>query len=205
VDVVLNRILVGWQPTEHQFSANVIDSIAVHEMGHAVVGLLSKHHSKMTKVIINLQAPKSPADTVFEASSSPIFTREALFEHLMILLAGRIAEEVFYDVSVTTGAINDFEEALKLAQKMVVYYGMGKNVIYPSMSEKYKEMIDEEVAKLIHDAYGYAEFILRNSRDLMQEGAELLKRDKVLQAATLVELMNTKYKSVLSLKYNGKR
>jgi len=205
VDVVLNRILVGWQPTEHQFSANVIDSIAVHEMGHAVVGLLSKHHSKMTKVIINLQAPKSPAYTVFEASSSPIFTREALFEHLMILLAGRIAEEVFYDVSVTTGAINDFEEALKLAQKMVVYYGMGKNVIYPSMSEKYKEMIDEEVAKLIHDAYGYAEFILRNSRDLMQEGAELLKRDKVLQAATLVELMNTKYKSVLSLKYTGKR
>jgi len=205
VDVVLNRILVGWQPTEHQFSSNIIDNIAVHEMGHAIVGLLSKHHSKMTKVIINLQAPKSPAYTVFEASSSPIFTREALFEHLMILLAGRIAEEVFYDVSVTTGAINDFEEALKLAQKMVVYYGMGKNVIYPSMSEKYKEMIDEEVAKLIHDAYGYAEFILRNSRDLMQEGAELLKRDKVLQADTLVELMNTKYKSVLSLKYNGKR
>jgi ATP-dependent Zn protease len=66
-------------------------------------------------------------------------------------------------------------------------------------------MLDEEVAKLIHDAYGYAEFILRNSLDLMQEGAELLKRDKVLQAATLVELMNTKYKSVLSLKYNGKR
>jgi ATP-dependent Zn protease len=121
----------------------------------------------------------------------------------MILLAGRIAEEVFYDVSVTTGAINDFEEALKLAQKMVVYYGMGKNVIYPSMSEKYKEMIDEEVAKLIHDAYVYADFILRNCKDLMNEGAELLKRDKLLHAETLITLMNTKYKHVLSLKYSG--
>jgi cell division protease FtsH len=205
IDIVVNRMMVGWQPNEHQFTSNIIDNIAIHEMGHAIVGLLSKHHSKMTKVVINLQAPQSPGYTVFERSSSPIFTREALFEHLMILLAGRIAEEIVFDVSVTTGAIGDFEEALKLAEKMIVYYGMGKNVIYPSMSEKYKEMIDEEVAKLIHDAYGYAEFILRNSKDLMQEGAELLKRDKLVKADTLVELMNTKYTSVLSLKYNGNR
>jgi len=205
IDIVVNRMMVGWQPNEHQFTENIIDNIAIHEMGHAIVGLLSKHHSKMTKVVINLQAPQSPGYTVFERSSSPIFTREALFEHLMILLAGRIAEEIVFDVSVTTGAIGDFEEALKLAEKMIVYYGMGKNVIYPSMSEKYKEMIDEEVAKLIHDAYGYAEFILRNSKDLMQEGAELLKRDKLLKADALVELMNTKYTSVLSLKYNGNR
>jgi ATP-dependent Zn protease len=40
----------------------------------------------------------------------------------MILLAGRIAEEAFYGVSVSTGAINDFQEALKLAEKMVCYY-----------------------------------------------------------------------------------
>ena len=112
-------------------------------MGHAVVACC-KHHGKMTKVVINLSAPSTPAYTVFEPTRSNIVTREALFEHLMILLAGRIAEEVFYGVSVTTGAINDFEEALKLAQKMVCYYGMGKQVIYPSNSEKYKEMIDSK-------------------------------------------------------------
>ena len=126
--------------------------------------------------------------------------REALFEHLMILLAGRIAEEVFYDISVTTGAINDFEEALKLAEKMICYYGMGKEVIYPSTSEKYKEMIDSEVAKLINEAHSYADFIIRNSKDLILEGAEILKRDKVLKAEQLVELINQKYKSVLTLK-----
>ena len=200
IEVVLNRMMVGWQPTEHQFTANIINNIAIHEMGHAIVGLLSKHHSKITKVIINLQAPQSPGYTVFEKSTSTIFTREALFEHLMILMAGRIAEEIIFDVSVTTGAIGDFEEALKLAQKMVVYYGMGKNVIYPSMSEKYKQMIDEEVAKLIHDAYSYSEFILRNSKEFMQEGAEILKRDKLLKAETLVELLNTKYKNLLTLR-----
>jgi len=200
IDVIVNKMLAGWQPSEHQFTTDIIDQIAIHELGHAIVGMLSTHHSKMTKVIINLSSPNSPAYTVFESSSSNILTREALFEHLMILLAGRIAEEVFYGVSVTTGAINDFEEALKLAEKMVCYYGMGKKIIYPSMSEKYKEIIDEEVAALINDAYGYAEFIIRNSKELIEEGSDILKRDKIISYDSLVELMNLKYKSVLNLK-----
>jgi cell division protease FtsH len=155
----------------------------------------------MTKVIINLSSPKSPAYTVFEGSTSTIYTREALFEHLSILLAGRIAEEIFYGVGVTTGAINDFEEAFKLAEKMVVYYGMGKNIIYPSMSETYKEMIDMEVEKLINDAYTYSEFILTNAKPLIYEAAEILKRDKIVKADTLIELMNTKYPEIAELKY----
>jgi cell division protease FtsH len=202
LDVVMNKMMVGWQPNEHEFTTNIIHNIAIHEMGHAVVGMLSKHHSKMSKVIINLSSPKTPAYTIFEAATSSIFTREALFEHLMILLAGRIAEEVFFDVSVTTGAINDFEEALKLAQQMVVYYGMGKQIIYPSMSDKYKEMIDSEVATLLNNAYECAEFIIRNTKDFIEEGAEILKRDKLLKAETLFTLLNEKYRDVLTLKMN---
>ena len=120
---------------------------------------------------------------------------------MAILLAGRIAEEVFYGVSVTTGAINDFEEAFKLAEKMIVFYGMGKKVIYPNMSEKYKEIIDNEVQSLINEAYNYAEFMLQNSRGLILEGAEILKTQKVLRAETLMELLNNKYPEVNNLKY----
>jgi cell division protease FtsH len=199
IEEIANKMMVGWQPTEHQFTADIIDHIAVHEMGHAVVGMLCKHHSKVSKVLINLSAPNSPAYTIFENAGTPIMTREALLEHLMILLGGRIAEEVFYNVSVTTGAINDFEEALKLAEKMIVYYGMGDQVIYPSRSETYKEYIDDQVSALINEAYACAEFLLHNSRDLMYEGAEILKREKVLKADTLTELINNKHRSVLSL------
>jgi cell division protease FtsH len=202
VDVIMNKIIAGWQPTDHQFTSDIIDHIALHEMGHAVMGLVAKHHSKMTKVIINLSSPKSPAYTVFEGSTSNIYTKEALFEHLAILLAGRIAEEIFFDVSITTGAINDFEEAFKLAEKMIVYYGMGKhNIIYPSLSDKFKEMIDSEVVELIDDANKYATFILKNCKELMLEGAEMLKRDKLLKAETLIALIDTKYSELFDLKY----
>ena len=198
IDFILNKMMVGWQPNEHQFTSDIIDHIAIHELGHAIAGLVSKHHSKMTKVVINLSAPKSPAYTIFETSSSNILTREALLEHLMILLSGRIAEEVIYGVSVTTGAINDFEEALKLAQRMICYYGMGKQPIYPSMSEKYKEKIDCEVSRLINDAYAYGEFLIRNSKDLLIEGADLLKKQKVMKAEELLELMNSKYNVIFN-------
>jgi len=199
-DFVLNKMIAGWQPNEHEFTKNIIDHIAIHEMGHAIVGLLSKHHSKVTKVVINLSSPKSPGYTVFEGSTSNIYIREALFEHLMILLAGRIAEEVFYGVSVTTGAINDFEEALKLAEKMIIYYGMGSNIIYPSLSEKYKEMIDNEVVNLINDAYKCANVIIQNAKEYITETAEILKTDKLIKVDKLNELIETKYKYLENLK-----
>ena len=199
-DFIMNKMMAGWQPNEHQFTSDIIDHIAIHEMGHAVVGFLSKHHSKMSKVVINLSSPKSPGYTVFESSTSNIYVREALFEHLMILLSGRIAEEVFYNVSVTTGALNDFEEALKLAEKMVLYYGMGTNVIYPSNSEKYKELIDNDVTELINSAYNYAQMLIIACKALIYETSEILKRDKLLKADALNALINEKYKDLIDLK-----
>jgi cell division protease FtsH len=197
VDLVMNKMLVGWQPNEHQYSANIIDHIAIHEMGHVVLGVLSKHHAKVSKVSLNLFSPRSPGYTVFETSTSSIFTRESLFEHLMILLGGRIAEEEFYGISVTTGAINDFEEALKLAERMVVYYGMGRNVIYPHNSDKYKQLIDDEVMRMINTAYSIASTIIRENRAFIGEMAELLKEKKVIRAQELYERIETKYSGLI--------
>jgi ATP-dependent Zn protease len=172
-------------------------------MGHAIMGILSKHHSKVSKVIINLSAPNTPGYTMFETSTSNIYKREALFEHLMILLSGRIAEEIIYDVSVTTGALNDFDETLKLAEKMVLYYGLGTNAIYPSHSEKYKEIIDDQVAGLIQDAYNMALMILKQCKPLIIECANILKKDKILKIDQLMKLIETKHPEILHLKISN--
>ena len=205
LDLVMNKIMVGWQPTEHQFTADIIDRITIHEMGHAVMGILSKHHSKVSKVIINLSAPNTPGYTMFETSTSNIYKREALFEHLMILLSGRIAEEIIYDVSVTTGALNDFDETLKLAEKMVLYYGLGTNAIYPSHSEKYKEIIDDEVSALIQAAYSMALVILKECKPLIIECANILKKNKILKIDEMMHLIETKYPETLDLKISNEK
>jgi cell division protease FtsH len=203
IDHIMNKILVGWQPIEHKFSESIIDHIVIHEMGHAVLACLVKNHAKMRKVIINLSAPTSPGYTVFEANAENIHTRESLFEHLMILLGGRIAEEIFYEESVSTGALNDFEEAHKLAEKMILYYGMGLHLIYPSKSEKYKEKIDEEVNELLMSAHSYASFILKQSKDLIKEGADILKRDRMLSVEDLNALIQQKYGDLIDVKPYG--
>ena len=198
INIVFNKMLAGWQPNEHTFSTDIINHIAIHEMGHVVVGLVSKHHAKIRKVIINLSSPRTPAYTLFETPDSTIYTREALFEHLMILLAGRIAEEAFYGVSVTTGAINDFEEALKLAEKMVIYYGLGEDLIYPRNSDKYKEKIDNSVSTILKEAYFYAEYAVQHTKEFIAEGAELLKNNKVIQYDELYEWMTGKYSDIFT-------
>ena len=188
IDTIMNRMLAGWQSSNHEFSESIINHISVHEMGHAIVGLMCQYHSKVKKVAINLASPKSPAYTVFEGEETTIYTKQSLFEHLMILLAGRIAEyEIFGSSFISTGASSDFEEAIKLAEKMVMYYGMGKHTLYPQLSETYKTMIDKDVFDLINDAYHNAEFIIRNSKKFIMEGASLLVEKKVL---TLEELYN---------------
>jgi len=199
IDMAINRILVGWQPTEHQFNENMIDRIAIHELGHAFMGLISKYHAKMTKVMINLSAPNTPAYTVFETNTESLYTKEALFEHLMILLSGHIAEEIFFNGSVTTGATNDFSEAHKLAHKMVVYYGMGKQAIYPSESDLYKGYIDKDITRIIDCAYGYAKYIIEKSRPFIRKGADILKRDKVVKADVLVDLMKTEFPELFDI------
>jgi cell division protease FtsH len=194
IDLVLQKMMAGWQPVDHDFTPELIHQIAVHELGHALVGLYSTHHSRMSKIVINLSSPNSPAYTIFETADSTIFTRDALFEHLAILLAGRLAEELCFGLSITTGAINDFEEAFKLAEKMIIHYGMGKyKLIYPSLSDKYKEMIDNEVSELINDAIIYATSILNNKKELVLEGARLLMENKVVHEDALLKIIQSKY------------
>ena len=188
IDSIMNRILAGWQSSDHEFTEEMVHHICVHEMGHVITGLLCKYHSKIKKVTINLSSPKSPAYTVFEGELSTIHTRQSLFEHIIILLAGRIAEnEIFGSSFISTGASNDFEESIKLAENMVKYYGMGKSTIYPNNSEMYKQMIDKDVFDIINDAYHQAEYIIRNSKDFILRGSLLLKEKKVL---TLNELQH---------------
>jgi len=83
---------------------------------------------------------------------------------------------------------------------MIIYYGMGKNIIYPNSSDKYKEIIDSEVIRLINDAYAMARILVNKSKDLIHECADILQRDKLLKIDRLTEIINKKYPEINQLK-----
>jgi len=195
LEYIMNRILAGWQSTESKYSDDIIQRIVIHEMGHAIVGFFCKQHPKLVKVCLNLWSPKTPGYTIFESNEENmnIYTKDGLFSHLMVLLGGRIAEELFFGYSVTTGARKDLDEAYKLAQSMILQYGMGKQNIYPDLSDQSKFLIDQEINQLLLMANDQAAAIISNSRDFILETSEILKRDNLLKPEQMVTILNTKY------------
>jgi cell division protease FtsH len=200
---VLNKSLVGWKETESIFSTDMIKRIAIHEMGHALSGLLMKDHSKLSRVYLNNLSPKNPGYTVFETNEidANIFTKEKLFAHLVVLLSGRNAEKLFFNKSVTTGAMKDFEQAYKLAEDMIVKYGIGDYDIYTFISNRSKDIIDKEIFDLLEKANNRSFEILDKSKNIIDELSDLLIERNKLDRRTIELKIYRKLPNLLSSQY----
>ena len=187
LDVIYNKILTGWQSNEQEFTNTTVHQICIHEIGHVIMSLHTKEHPKFRKVSLNLHSPSTPGFTLFEKSSE-LKTMAELKEHIMILLAGRIAEEMFYgNASVSTGAVNDFNEALKTATTMVSSYGVDNNFVYSTQSEKYSEKLDDEVNNIIKNAYTTARDVMKSSYDIIQYISFILHNEAMLTYNDVIE------------------
>jgi cell division protease FtsH len=194
LEIILNRILVGFQSIENKLSEEMLYQVAVHEMGHALVGLHTKY-KKLIKVTINLWSPKSLGFTLFEPNENNInlFTKEALINELMVLLGGRVAEEIFFNNYVSSGALQDLDQIKKIAENMILNLGMGCKVIIPSGSDKYKEIIDKEIEYLIETAYIRTKVLLTSSELLLKECAELLVIEHEIKPDIIIKKIKNKY------------
>jgi len=174
LEIIANRILTGWQINENKLSHEMITQIAIHEIGHALISIFKKYR-KIIKVSINLWSPKALGFTLFDESANNIIsTKESLIKEIMVLLGGRVAEEIFYGDKISSGAVDDFHRVKNIIQRMVIDYGMGRNMFLPYSSDKYREKIDNEIENIFNEAYEQTKFLLMNSKLLIKECANLL-------------------------------
>jgi cell division protease FtsH len=179
IEIISNRILVGFQSTAHVLDKATLYQVAVHEMGHALVGYFTKH-KKLIKVTINVWSPTSLGFTLFEPNDSLLTTKESLIHELMVLLGGRIAEEMICG-TITTGATHDFLQAKKIAEKMIVEYGMGNHIMIPHGSDRYRELMDQEIDAVLATAYENAKTLLLKIEPLVKDCADTLVKEHVLK------------------------
>ena len=180
--------------------------VAVHEGGHALVGLLTPHSDPVTKVTI---VPRGQALGVTQYT--PLddrynYSKTYLFGRIMTALGGRAAEDVVIG-SITTGAENDLQQVTAIARNMVARWGMSERVGLVSFSDRpspfggggdmgqrdYSDataaMIDDETHELVETAYKQVRQMLTDHRATLERIALELRRHETLDAKQLAQIL----------------
>jgi cell division protease FtsH len=173
---------------------------AYHEAGHTVVSLLTPGSDPIHKVTI---VPRGRAlGLMMSLPDKDRYgqTKEWLIGRLAISFGGRVAEEMIFGPNkVTTGAASDIDQATNVARRMVTQFGMSERIGMMAVgdreqeiflgrefaqrrevSERTAEMVDEEVKRLIDEAYARARVLLEENRELLDRIAlTLLERETI--------------------------
>lgn len=188
----IDRIIAGLEKKSKIISPAEKWKIACHEAGHAVVSWLLGHVDQLVKISI-IPRGKSLGAAWYLPEERQLRTYSEYFERLSAMLAGRAAEQVIFG-EVSSGALDDLEKVTKEAYMMVAFYGFNEKVgnisFYDSSglqntfqkpySEETGKLIDDEVRKLVEEAFDVAKNLLLEHKEELIAVAELLLKKEVI-------------------------
>ena len=172
---------------------------AYHESGHAILFHLLPDVGPVYTVSIIPTGMGAAGYTMPLPEKDEMFlTKGKMLQEIIVDLGGRVAEELIFD-DITTGASQDIKQATKLAKAMVTKYGMSESIGLISYGEDEEEVfigrdlahargysegiaakIDEEVKKIIDEAYAKARQMINDNRDVLEACAQLLlEKEKI--------------------------
>ena len=200
------KILAGPAKKSRVATRRDLKTTAIHEAGHAVATYRLPTQDPVRHITIIPRGQSLGSTWSLPRDDSANMTRNEMYEEIVTLLGGRVAEALFIgDISV--GASNDIDRATKLAKDMVARYGMceklgtvsyldGGEVFIgrdyqttKSYSEKVAGTIDEEVKLLIDKAYDHCKQILSENADKLNELVEFLLANESMSGEQFEALM----------------
>jgi cell division protease FtsH len=215
INDAIDRVMVGPEKRSRMIADKTKKLVAYHEVGHALVGRFMPNHDPVQKITI---VPRGMANglTWFIPNDEQMTTRAQLMDQMATALGGRIAEELIYGAKeVTTGASNDLERVASMARQMITRYGMserlgpialgnqGGNMFLGrdftqgrDFSEETAAAIDEEVRKLIDQAYRRARQVLSDNLPLLHKITDALMEKETVDAAEMEEIIEAHRQSL---------
>ena len=191
----IDRVIGGLEKKNKLISPEEKEIIAYHEAGHAICGWYLEHAYPLLKVTIVPRGTAALGYAQYTPKEQYLYNIEQLNEQICMTLGGRASEDIFFG-KISTGASNDLQQITKIAYSMITVYGMNDklgNISYydPTQeqtftkpySEKTAEMIDNEVRKLIDEAYIRTKALLTEKRgDVEKLAKELLEKEVLFQS-----------------------
>ena len=192
------KVVVGTEKKSRVMSENEKKLTAYHEAGHAVASFYCKTQDPVHQISIIPRGMAGGYTMHLPTEDRSYRGRKEMLEELVVLLGGRVAEALVLD-DISTGASNDIERATKIVRSMVMKYGMsdklgpitygsegsnpflGKEMGHVSnYSEQTASEIDEEIQRIMHQAYDHTRQILEDHMDdLHRVAGVLFEREKV--------------------------
>jgi len=194
------KITAGPEKRSRVLNRKDLRETAIHEAGHAVAMYHLPTQDKVLSITIVPRGQSLGATWHVPRDDAFNLTRNQMYEEIVSLLAGRVAEALFVgDISV--GASSDIDRASKLARDMIARYGMceklgtvsylGGDEVFigrdyqttKGYSEKVAGTIDDEVKALIDQAYAQCEQILKENQEKLMEVVEFLLKNETMTGA----------------------
>jgi cell division protease FtsH len=208
IDEAHDRVIAGPAKKDKAISKKEREMVAYHEAGHTVVGMVLSDARTVHKVTIVPRGRAGGYAIMLPKEDRFLMTKNEMFEQVVGLLGGRLAEEIVFNVQ-TTGASNDFEQATALVRSMVTEYGMserlgtvqyeGNQQVFVgrdygntrSYSEDIAYQIDSEVRRMMGEAHDRARQIINDHREQLNLIAEKLLELETLDEKTIKSLFET--------------
>lgn len=192
------KVIVGVEKKTRRISDKEKKLTAYHEGGHAIVMRSLPDQDPVHEISIIPRGMAGGYTYSVPKDDKSYRSKNEMFNEIVSLLGGRVAEALCLD-DISTGASNDIERATSIAKQMVTKYGMSE-VLGPvsfasseevflgrdfatqhNYSEKISGVVDEEIIKVVNQAYKKAENILsQNKTKLDRLAALLMEKEKVL-------------------------
>ena len=208
IEEAIDRVVAGLEKKRRLMSKKEKEIVAFHESGHAIVASLLPNSDPVHRISIIPRGISALGYTLqLPTEDRYLMTKSELLNRLAVLLGGRVAEEIVLG-EISTGAHNDLQRATDIATSMVKEYGMSERLGYvtfekekkpffmPSSlvsSREYSEdtakQIDEEVKKIVDEAYHRVKEILTATRDKLEELARLLLEKEVVEEGDLKKIL----------------
>ena len=211
LDEALEKVIAGPERKSRRIGADDRRRIAVHEVGHALVAHFSSSADPVRKISIVPRGQAALGYTLqIPSEDQYILTRGELLDRIKGLLGGRAAEELVLG-EISSGAESDLEKATALARQMVAMLGMSERIglvqcghrdgaaflggagmgvqIQRDCSEVTAREVDEEVRRLLGDAYAAATRILADHRAALDHVTDALLRRETLDDVAFAALI----------------
>ena len=192
------KVIAGPEKKSHIVTDRDKKITAYHEGGHAIAAYYLETQDKVHQITVIQRGMAAGLTVTRPETDDSHMTRTKMRESIVMLLGGRVAEEIVLD-DICTGASNDLERATKVARNMVTKYGFSEKlgtVVYGddngevflgkdyghtrNYSEEIASEIDAEVRRIISEAHEQCEAILREHIDELHLVAKyLIENEKI--------------------------